>query len=59
MKVVISQRKSNYALNLEDDFDKFIVDVYSDYVLIHEEKERLERMIKRFETKIRNENENK
>lgn len=59
MKVVISQKKSNYALKLEDDFDKFIVDVYSDYVLIHEEKERLERMIKRFETKIRNENENK
>lgn len=59
MKIIISQRKSNYALIMEDEIDKFIIDVYSDYVLIHEEKERLERMIKRFETKIRNENENK
>jgi hypothetical protein len=59
MKVVISQKKSNYALKLEDDFDKFIVDVYSDLNLIHDGKARLERMISRFETKIRNENENK
>lgn len=55
MKIIISQRKSNYALIMEDEIDKFIIDVYSDYVLIHEEKERLERMIKRFENTIRNE----
>lgn len=55
MKATIQQRKSNYALILEDDKDKFIVDVYSDHSLIQDEKARLDNMINRFKEKIRNE----